>query len=236
MRRYLSLYIVVGIIGLAVALIGFSKTFIFPIAAGTFTAPSIVYIHGLFTFSWVVLFLVQALLIRTENWSLHFRLGLIGALAALGTALTMPVVGRYQVERELSLGFGETAVSSILGTVTAAILFLGFVAAAIWNRGKPEVHKRLMLIATIHVLWPAWFRFRHYFPSVQPPEIWFALLAADSLFVLAWIWDYRANGRVHPVLLYGSLLVMTDHVIETFAFDSGPWRAAANFVWSFLGR
>lgn len=147
----------------------------------------------------------------------------------------MPLVGVYQVERELAQGFGETAISSILGTVSAAVLFLGFVIAGLWNRSKPDVHKRFMLIATIHVLWPAWFRFRHYFPGVQPPEIWFALLAADSLFILAWIWDYRENGRIHPALLFGSLFVIADHVFETFAFGSGPRQSASQFVWSILG-
>jgi hypothetical protein len=231
MQRYRSLYTTIGIIGVVAALIGFSKTFIFPVAAGTFSAPWIVYVHGAFTFGWVVLFLVQALLIKAENWKLHSRLGILGVVAALGTAFTMPLVGRFQVERDLAQGVGEVAISSILGTMTAAVVFLGFVAAAIWKRGQPDVHKRLMLIATIHVLWPAWFRFRHYFPSVQPPEIWFALLLADSLFVLAWIWDYRENGRVHPALLFGSLLVMADHVFETFAFDSAPWRVASRAVW-----
>lgn len=235
MRRYFSLYTTIGCIGLAAALIGFSKTFIFPVAAGSFSAPSIVYFHGAFTFCWVVLFLVQALLIKAENWSLHFKLGTLGIIAALGTALTMPLVGRYQVERELAQGLGETAVSSILGTVSAAALFLGFVAAGLWNRRKPDVHKRFMLIATIHVLWPAWFRFRHYFPGVESPEIWFALVAADSLFILAWIWDYRENGRVHPALLYGSLFVIADHIFETFAFDSGPWRSISQYVWAILG-
>ena len=232
MRKFVSLYTFIGAIGLAAVFIGFSKTFIFPVATGTFNAPSIVYAHGAFTFSWVVLFLVQALLIRAENWKLHFRLGVIGAFAAFGTAVTMPLAGRFQVERELALGLGETAISSFLGTISAAIIFLALVVAALWNRGRPDIHKRLMLIATIHVLWPAWFRFRHYFPSIKPPEIWFALLAADSLFILAWIWDYRENGRVHPVLLYGGLLVIADHVFETFAFDSAPWRVASQAVWS----
>ncbi|HQU91539.1 MAG TPA: hypothetical protein PLK77_04540 [Pyrinomonadaceae bacterium] len=232
MQRYRSLYTTIGIIGLAAALIGFSKTFIYPVAAGTFNAPAIVYVHGAFTFGWVVLFLIQAVLIKAENWKLHFRLGILGIVAAIGTAFTMPFVGKFQVDRDLALGLGETAISSILGTVTAAAVFLGFVGAAIWNRRKPDTHKRLMLIATIHVLWPAWFRFRHYFPSVQPPEIWFALLLADSLFVFAWIWDFRENGRVHPVLLYGSLFVITDHVFETFAFDSAPWRVVSQALWS----
>ena len=95
MRRYVSLYTTIGLIGLAAVLIGFSKTFIFPVTAGTFHAPAIIYVHGAFTFGWVVLFLIQALLIKGENWSLHFKLGVLAVVAALGTAFTMPLVGRY---------------------------------------------------------------------------------------------------------------------------------------------
>lgn len=222
----------IGLIGVIAALIGFSKTFIAPAAAGRFNAPLIVYIHGAFTFCWVVFFLIQASLIKFEKWGLHFKLGLFGAFAALGTALTIPLVGSVQVDRELGLGLGDTAISTILGTILAAAVFLGFVTAALYNRRRPEVHKRFMLIATIHVLWPAWFRFRHFFPSVPSPEIWFAVVIPDSLFVVAWIWDYRENGRVHPALLFGSLFVIAEHVFEVLAFDSYPWRIASHFIWS----
>ncbi len=232
MRKYVSLYTVIGALGVFAGLVGFSKTFIFPVATGTFTAPLIIYVHGAFTFAWVFLFLVQATLIKAENWRLHMTLGMFGLFVALGTAFTIPFAGKFQVERELAAGFGDTAISSIVGTFTAAAIFLGFTLAGLWFRARPEIHKRLMLIATIHVLWPAWFRFRHYFPGVEPPEIWFALLLADSLFIFAWIWDYRQNGRIHPVLLFGSLFVMAAHTFETFAFDSGPWRATARAIWS----
>ncbi|CAN5365960.1 hypothetical protein BH20ACI2_BH20ACI2_08460 [soil metagenome] len=66
MRKYLSLYVTIGVIAFAAALIGFSKTFIFPVAAGTFSGPMSVYVHGAFTFCWVVLFLVQASLIKVK--------------------------------------------------------------------------------------------------------------------------------------------------------------------------
>lgn len=232
MTRYVSLYTTIGAIGLFAVLVGFSKTFIFPVAVGTFEAPWVVYIHGAFAFGWILLFFAQAWLIKAENWRLHTTLGILAIPVGLGFAVTLPLVGGYQVERELALGFGDTAVSAIVGTVTAALLFLGLVGAGLWNRHRPDVHKRLMLLATISMLWPAWFRFRHYFPGVQPPEIWFALILADSLILLAWWWDYRVNGRVHPVLLLGGLFVIADHTFETFAFDSGPWRVVAQALWS----
>ena len=234
MRKYVSLYTAIGAIGLFAVLVGFSKTFIFPVASGTFKAPWVIYIHGAFAFAWVVLFLVQGLLIKAENWRLHIALGSLAIPVAVGFAVTLPMVGKYQVERDLASGLGETAISAIVGIFTAAMLFIALVAAGLWNRSKPETHKRLMLLATISMLWPAWFRFRHYFPSVKPPEIWFALVLADSLILLAWLWDYRENGRVHPGLLWGGLLVIAEHTFETFAFDSGPWRAVARLIWLWL--
>ena len=234
MRKYVSLYTAIGAIGLFAALVGFSKTFFYPLASGTFQAPWVIYIHGAFAFAWVFLFLVQGLLIKAENWRIHITLGTVALPVAAGLAVTLPMAGKYQVERELAAGLGDTAISAIFGVFTAAILFIVLVAIGLWFRGRPETHKRLMLLATISMLWPAWFRFRHYFPSVRSPEIWFAPVLADSLILLAWFWDYRENRRVHPVLFWGGLFVIADHTIETFAFDSGPWRIIARHLWAWF--
>ncbi len=232
MRKYVSLYTAMGVIGLFAVFVGFSKTFIFPVASGTFKAPWVIYIHGAFAFAWVILFLAQALLIKAENWRAHVTLGTLAIPIAIGVVVTLPMVGRFQVERDLELGMGETAISAIVGIFTAAMLFAGLVAAGLWNRRRPDIHKRLMLLATISILWPAWFRFRHYFPSIQPPEIWFALVLADSLVTFAWVWDYLQHKRIHPVLLFGGLLIIALHTFETIAFDSGPWRSVSRLIWT----
>ncbi|CAN5622848.1 hypothetical protein BH24ACI3_BH24ACI3_05500 [soil metagenome] len=118
------------------------------------------------------------------------------------------------------------------GNAFGSCSILGFGGAGFWNRNKPELHKRLMLLATVSILWPAWFRFRHYFPSVQSPEIWFALILAESVTLLAWLWDYREHGRILPVLLFGGLFVIAEHTVETFAFDTGPWGIVDQALWS----
>lgn len=232
MRKYLSLYIVIGSLGLAAAFAGFLKTFFIPVSSGTFHAPLIIYIHGVFAFSFVVIFLVQSYLIRAENWPLHMTMGLLGLMAAAGTGVTMPFAGAYQVERDLAQGAGDVAISAILGTFTSALMFLGFVAAGYRFRNRLDAHKRLMLLALIVLLWPAWFRFRHYFPSVPNPEIWFALVLADSLIVIAWIWDKLSTGKIHATLLYGGLLVILEQTLEVIAFDSPAWRAIAKQIYA----
>lgn len=202
--------------------------------AGTFSAPGTVYLHGAFTFSWIVLFLIQTSLINLKKYRMHMFLGFGGILIAFGAALTMLPVGLYAANKELKQGLGETAISGIVGVITSAILFLTLVAAGTINRHNAETHKRLMLLATIVVLWPAWFRFRHYFPSVPRPDIWFAVVVADSLILISCIWDKIANGTVHPVFKYLGTFIILEHIFELIMFDSPSWRLVANHIYNFL--
>lgn len=223
-----------GWIGLFAVLVGFAKTFIMPVSAGSFKAPFVIYLHGTFAFCWIILYITQTTLIHFKSYRIHVTLGYLGIFLALGVAITMLPAGLYQVERDLKEGLGETVISSILGTCTTAIIFLSLIFAAIINRKKPERHKRLMLLAIIVVLWPAWFRFRHYFPSVLRPDIWFAVVLADSFIVFAWIWDKIKNGKVHPVLAYIGFLIIVENTFEVLLFDSGSWRSIAKEVYGFL--
>jgi hypothetical protein len=142
--------------------------------------------------------------------------------------------GLFQVNRDLSKGLGETAVSQIVGIVTTALMFSILVGAGFVFRKKPKVHKRLMLLATIVLLWPAWFRFRHYFPSVPRPDIWFGVVLADSLILMSWIADKLTYGKIHPVLFFGGLLIIAEHVFEVLTFDSYSWRVVARTIYQAL--
>jgi hypothetical protein len=233
-KRIPSFFIFMAILGLLAVLIGFGKTFIIPTATGTFSAPLIIHIHGAFAFSWIALFLIQALLIHNRKYSLHQILGILGICIAAGVMVTMILVGKYVVGRDLKQGAGEFSYSSLIGVFTSAFMFILLVLSGILKRKNASAHKRFMLLATIVVLWPAWFRFRHYFPSVPRPDIWFALVLADSLIIIAWIWDKFRNGAIHPVLKYGGLFIILEQTFEVFAFDSTMWRGIAKWIYYIL--
>jgi hypothetical protein len=113
-------------------------------------------------------------------------------------------------------------------------MFFCLVLAGVLKRNVPEAHKRLMLLATIVVLWPAWFRFRHYFPTVPRPDIWFALVLADSLIIISWIWDKCKNGNIHPVLKYMGLFIILEQSFEVIVYDSSLWRQTAKWIFDLL--
>jgi hypothetical protein len=180
----------------------------------------------------IFFFILQAIVIKFKNFSLHRSLGYLGLFIALGTVATLPAAGLFQVKKELSQGEGETAVSSMVGIMTTAFIFIGLVGSGYGYLKKPKIHKRLLLLATIVLLWPAWFRFRHYFPWVPRPDIWFCVVLADSLILFSWIADTLPYGKVHPVLFYGGLIKMAKHVFEVLLFDSEPWRLWAKSIYA----
>jgi len=212
-------------------LIGFAKTFIIPVSNGSFKAPAEIHIHGAFAFSWIVLFLIQTSLIHFRKYRIHQLLGILGFFISVGVMITIISAEMNVVKRELSRGVDETAYSTLIGSVTSALIFFLLVLVGIVKRNNSESHKRFMLLATIVVLWPAWFRFRHYFPSVPRPDIWFAIVLADSLIVFSWLWDRIKNRRVHPVLKYAGLFIILEHIFEVLAFDSVAWRHIAKWIY-----
>jgi hypothetical protein len=131
---------------------------------------------------------------------------------------------------------GETAISSIVGTFTTAVIFAALVLAGVLTRKNSETHKRFMLLATLVLLWPAWFRFRHYFPDVPRPDIFFAVVLADSLIFIGALRDWIVLRRVHPVWLICGTGIVIENVAEVILFDSSMWRAVAHVVYGLFGR
>jgi hypothetical protein len=110
--------------------------------------------HGLAMTAWVALLVVQPLLIAKRKHRVHMLLGKIGAgLAAcifvlgLWVGVAAPKVAPPEV-RLWNLPYKHfMAVPLISITIFAAL-----VAAGIWYRRRPEVHRPMMLLATLAVV------------------------------------------------------------------------------------
>ena len=233
-KNKVTFFTAIALVGIFAILVGFFKTFIIPIISGTKTWPVSIYAHASLVFGWVLIFLIQSLLIQNKIYRTHIFIGRWAALVALGAAISIVPAALYQCDRELKEGLGQTAISPILGSLASATMFLALVTLGVIYRKKAHAHKRLMLLATILLIWPAWFRWRHYFPSIERPDIWFACVLADSLIIVAFIWDWLRNKRIHPALLYGGLFIIAENITEILLFDSNGWRIIANRIYNFL--
>ncbi len=234
LKRKSRYFLVASCLALVITFVGFFKTFILPFARGSFSAPAVVYVHGGLLFLWTALLVMQSLLIQKRKVHLHRRLGFVSLGLVPCVMISTMAVGVYVLKRDLALGGGQVAISSLIGAFTSPLIFAGLVAAAIVYRRRPEFHKRLMLLAMIAIIWPTFFRFRHYFPSVAHPEVVFAVILPDCMLLVAMLWEKLTIGRVHVVYLTVGSALIAEGVAETYFFDSSGWRVLANWLASFF--
>ncbi len=232
--RHSWFFSIIGVVGLLAVAIGFSRTYAMPLARGTFVAPVVVHVHGALALAWVLLFVTQPLFVRWGQLRWHRRVGRAGLPLGVAVAVTMVPAGVFQVTRDVVAGGGPTAISSMLGVVTSGAMFVALIAAGIMDRRDRDAHARWMLLATLVVLWPAWFRFRHWFPSVPRPDVWFALVLADLWIIVAMARDRLTRGAVHPVLAWAGSAVILEQSFEVLAFDSPLWRSTAQSLYGWL--
>ena len=225
---------------LAIALIGFSPTFFIPLARDTFAdphgvrdAPPVIYVHGALVFAWLIFLIAQASLIRVRNVSVHRRLGWLGALLGLAVVISGVAVSFYATRRDLATGGGDVVLGDFVGLLVTFLIFGSLIAAAMVLRRDSESHKRLLLLATIWVLGPAWLRFRYVFPAVDSPQVVFSIIA-DSLIVVAIARDLMAYKRVHPVYVWvGGFIIAYDTIYLSSAglhFQSAVWLRVARWL------
>ncbi len=205
-----------------VALIGFSTTFFFPLASGSFVAPWIVYVHGALFFVWLLLLTGQILLVRARQVAWHRRIGWAGACLALGMAGSGVAVGVYAARRDLAATHLDAVFGQFTNIVIEMLVFGTLVAAAVRSRRDRASHQRLLILATISLLGPAWFRWRHVFPNVPNPLVVFSLIA-DLVLVIPVVRDWRTDGRVHPVYKWLGSAMVAVHISELLLSESAVW-------------
>jgi len=222
-------YLVMSCVFLAIALTGFSTTFFWPMARGTFAAPPIVYGHGALLFGWLLFLITQSALVQGRSLRTHQRLGWLGVCLCAGIMMSGVLVGLYATRRDLAAGGGSFVLGQFVNILFAMVLFGTLVGAAIVLRRDGERHKRLLLLATISILGPAWLRFRHFMPFVPNPFVVFSLIA-DSLVLVVIVRDFLADRRIHPTYLWAGGAMVLVHLVELVAIESQPWLRLARWL------
>ena len=131
--------------------VGFSRSYYLKELYGTPTLPTLFHVHGLLFTSWMVLLVVQTGLVATRRTPVHRRLGVAGgvlafAMTVAAMAMTMDLARRSAgAPNDIGLAF------TIVPFFTV-IVFPVLVGIALLYRRQPEIHKRLMLIATLELV------------------------------------------------------------------------------------
>ncbi len=227
-------YLGFGLVGLLVIALGFGVTYVLPMARRTFSAPWFVHLHGASALAWIMLLIVQATLVRGRRTPLHRRLGQAALPLAMAVWATGIATAMWAADRDLP-NIGTAATSGLAGTVSGLTLYLLLVVAAVATRRRPDWHKRLAMLATIQLLWPAFFRLRHLVPIIPKPEISFALVLAYSPILVAALRDRSRYGKIHPVWLFVGPAVVIEQSVEFALFDQEPLRSFGQWLFALLG-
>lgn len=221
----------------ATAFLGFAPTYFVPLAHRTFSASPVIHFHGLLFFAWSLYFVMQTWLAASGRVVNHRSFGIVGV--SLATAMTIFgfLASVHAMKHSAALGQLDAGIGFSIVPMSGIAFFAVVFVLAIMNTRKPEVHKRLMLLAAVSILdapiarWFITFLAPPGPPGPPPVPVTIApAVVASLLLVVAMVRDWRAEGRVHPVYIYGTLALLTLKVLNWPISESAAWHALAGGI------
>jgi hypothetical protein len=205
----------------AIVVVGFWPSYFGPLLRGNVTRPLVIQVHGIIFVGWMALLVAQVLLAARGRVDLHRKIGRFGIVygcvvlamgIVAGPAASMIHIRAGEWTRDQGAGF-------LLTTFGDMLLFGSLFAAAVAYRRRPEIHKRLMLAATVALLFAAVGRMKF----LEPQPLLAAAVWLSPLFV-GMAHDWMTRRRVHSVYIIATVVLFLGALRVLFA-ESAMWLA-----------
>ena len=219
-------------IGMSVALVitvfaGFAPTYYLRPYFTSAPLMPLLHLHGLVFSSWLVLFVIQTTLVAAHRTDIHRRLGITGGVIAVfmiligvSTAVIRAKQGATPVPDVSPLSFLVIP----LGDMTVFAILIG---AGFYYRRRPDVHKRLMLLATISILAAAIARLPFAIMKAGPATFF----GFTDVFVLACVaYDLITLRRVHRATALAGLLIIASQPLRLMLGGTHAWLSFAGWL------
>jgi len=204
---------------------GFARTYYLHALFHVPAPSSFLAFHGAVMTGWIVLLLVQVALVSIGRTRLHRQLGLAAIFYAI---LMIPIGGMATLgaaQREVRAhSAAQLSQLNVLGLeLTQLLLFAGFFGAGVWFRGRADLHKRLMVLATLCILPNAIVRL-----SLLTQDGFlttnFGIIGVWTLFVLGVVAiDTLRNHRLHPAFGWGAPLAIAGLYLSWMGSRTAVW-------------
>jgi hypothetical protein len=227
-------YPVFGIALALVVLTGFARTLYLRYWFDVPPIQVITLLHGTLFTAWMILFIVQARLIAANNVRAHMRLGAAGVvLAALVFVLGLiTAVASASAPRLRPMGM--TSPQFVFVPIFLIFVFGALVTAAVLQRRRTPLHKRLMTLAMIALLPPAVARLI----LLSGTTGHFVLLqtSVTALFVLCCVlYDGFKYRMLHPVYAVGGTLLVLSWPFRAWVAGTDAWGRVGRWLASLSG-
>ncbi len=228
-RRF---YVGIGLLIALMAIVGFWPTYFGPLLNGTVEKAPVIHFHATVYSGWLVLFIAQVVFASTGHLALHRKLGKVG----IGYGVVIVVVG---ISTALSVFASDVQAARLAGEqlplapiapLSDMVVFPIFFGAAVLYRRKPEIHKRLMIVATTILLIAAVGRMTFLGTPVPLPVflvVWFLPI------FLAMGFDFITKRLIHPVYVIGlvGLFILR---LRGYAGRTDSWADISSWMATFV--
>ena len=222
------LYTFFAITAAVIVFAGFAQTYYLKTFFANEALPLLLHFHGLVMTSWFVLFFVQARLVASHRVDLHRRLGIFGAvLALLVVVLGMTVIVSAAARPHEDPGDTRFFLELLCFSLIQLSVFAGLVGGAIAFRRRSDIHKRLMLLATLMLLPSALSRIPLNFIHQGDLN---TLLLVDLCILVCIAVDTFRQRRLHPVFAWGGLLVIGSMHLGDIGGQTETWINFATLI------
>jgi hypothetical protein len=191
-------HVALAVLMTGIVLLGFWP-FYSGLARGRIDAHPLILAHAAVFSGWLVLFTAQTWLVHRRRVSTHMKLGRMGAIYGLGllvlgyvTAVAAPPLNVVRGTMTLDQGAAFLLLAAGDMVLVTVFLFVGIRA-----RRDRETHRRMMVLATVAMIFPGAARFAVPAGAAAVLALWLLPLAA------AMAHDFRVHGRVHRAYWIG---------------------------------
>lgn len=226
-RRERLFYVGISLLIAVTVFAGFAPTYFLKSYFGAPPLIPLLHLHGLVFSSWIVLLLTQTTLVAANRTDIHRRLGIAGGVIAA----MLVVVGTTTAITRASQGAappgGPPPLVFLAIPLFDMMVFSILVFAGFYFRRRPDVHKRLMLLATISILAAAIARLPFSILKAGPP----AFFGLTDLFIVACVvFDLITRRRVHRATVWGGLLIVLSQPLRLMISGTSAWMAFATWL------
>lgn len=212
-------YLGMAVFMTATAIVGFWPTYFSPLLGGQQLEQDwVVHVHASISLGWMALLLTQTFRIARGQVASHMRLGRYGfalgaAVVLVGFFVAIRGMGRFVSAGIVTWSEAIVRAPSPLASIStfALLLAIGFV-----YRGRPDVHKRFMIMATVGLLFPATSRMDYVLGPWSAPMMFAVFMS------LVWAHDVRALGRIHMASIAGTALLLPRLFVSVMVAVSPP--------------
>lgn len=219
-------------IGMSIALVitvfaGFAPTYYLRPYFNPAPLMPLLHLHGFVFTSWLVLFVTQTTLVAAHRTDIHRRLGVAGGVIAVLMVLLGITTALVRAKQGATPLPGISPLSFLVVPLGDMFVFPILVGAGFYFRRRPDVHKRLMLLATISILAAAIARLPFAIMRAGPP----AFFGLTDVFVVACVlYDLVTLRRIHRATALAGLFIVASQPLRLMLGGTHAWLSFAAWL------